>query len=385
MSPFSVINNRLSQTLHWVLSPILAFGIYLTAINLGKTYESVERFHRESIWSLVHLNTQLQAAGYEMQMYLTDTLTEKELRVRYDLIWSKYLILQSSLAKDDMLKQVSGLKQVIEDSFQEIKAMENAIYAGDSIDVELIPKWIAQLSHAHETIHRYLLHEVLSENGSYSKASRKKVLGSLYFVIGSCLIFFLHIGYLMFILVKERSDSHFQLSHDSLTGLASRKNTMQMLEQYCQRNSPFSLVIIDLNEFKKVNDNHGHLAGDHVLRHLAEVFRNTLALHGLIGRLGGDEFVWIITETDRELIARYYNDLLEALKQPCPYEQNIFMIKLSAGATLTYETCHHPKNMLSEADKAMYKAKQMRSEEIIWFSSPECNTPSSATPFSILL
>ncbi|MEZ5479042.1 MAG: GGDEF domain-containing protein [Thiolinea sp.] len=245
----------------------------------------MENYQRESIWSLVHLNTQLNSTQYDMQLYSLGQLTEKELRVRYELMWSKFPVLLANLEKDDMLNKVNGLEDLIQEAFSNIKAMEPDIYSGESIDKQLLPRWIAEINHTHETIQRYLIHEVTDADGSYSQASWNKLLTALYFVAGTGLIFFTHIGYLLFSLARESSERHFQLSHDSLTGLASRNNTMQVLEEYCQAGQPFTLAIIDLNEFKKVNDNHGHQAGDYVLKHLAE-FRRTLSRHGMVGDWG---------------------------------------------------------------------------------------------------
>ena len=356
------------QILHWVLSPILAFGIYLSVINLSDTYKLVENYQRESIWSLVHLNTQLNSTQYDMQLYSIGSLAEKELRVRYELMWSKFPVILSNLEKDDMLSKVNGLRNLIEQTFTQIQQMEPAIYSGKAINTDLLPQWIAEINHAHGSIQRYLIHEVTDSDGSYSRASWNKLLNALYYVASTSLVFFIHIAYLLLLLIlaKERSDSHFQLSHDSLTGLASRNNTMQVLEEYSKASIPFSLAIIDLNKFKQVNDNYGHQAGDAVLKHLANEFRQTLGKHGLVGRLGGDEFAWIVGVTDKELISRYYGELLEKLKRPCIYDGTHFMISLSTGATACHGDGAHFKTMLSKADEAMYRAKKEQASEVIW-------------------
>ena len=373
------------QLMHWALSPVFAFGIYLSIINLGSTYELIENYQRESIWSLVHLNTQLNSTQYDMQLYGMGSLTEKELRVRYELLWSKFPVIISNLEKDDMLNKVNGLSALIEETFTHIKSMEPEIYSGSAINTDLLPKWVAEINHAHETIQRYLIHEVTDSDGSYSRASWNKLLSALYFVGATSLLFFIHIAYLLLILAKERSESHFQLSHDSLTGLASRKNTMQVLEEYSKANIPFSLAIIDLNKFKDVNDNFGHQAGDAVLKHLADEFRKTLGKHGLVGRLGGDEFAWIVGVTDKELVSRYYNELLVGLEKPCVYDNHKFMISLSTGAVACHGDNIHFKNMLAYADEAMYTAKKDRAIPIVWSTKITGSNRLQSTLNSIML
>ncbi|MGB0849107.1 MAG: diguanylate cyclase domain-containing protein [Thiolinea sp.] len=372
--------NSTWQTLHWALSPVLAFVIYLSLLNLNDTYDQVEHYQRESIWSLVHLNTQLNSAQYDMQLYSHGKLSEKELRIRYELIWSKFPVLLSNLKKDDMLKQVKGLRELIENTFAQIRAMEAEIYSGDGVNIELLPVWIAEINHAHESIQRHLLHEVTDSKGSYNQAVWEKLLKAIYYVAGSSIIFIAHIGYLLMTLARERAASNFQLSYDALTGLASRNNTMQSLHKRCEANKPFTLAIIDLDKFKQVNDNHGHLAGDHVLKHLSAAFKKTLSKHGMVGRLGGDEFAWLVDITDQKLLARYYVELIKELEAPCTYEQTKFNIQLSTGASINHGDHLHPKTMLTQADRAMYQAKEMNgSDEIIWYEIQTDNHQNSPT------
>ncbi|HPE59862.1 MAG TPA: GGDEF domain-containing protein [Thiolinea sp.] len=356
-----------AHTLHWVLSPIFAFAIYLAVLNLGSTYFRLENYQREAIWSLVHLNTQLQSTQHDIQLYGLGELAVKSLRTRYELLWSKFDITLNNIEQDNMLGEISGLHQAIDASFDEFKAMESRIYSGETIAPEVLDKWIASLSHSHEIINRFLLHEVADADGSYSKSSWHTLLKSLYLVAAASLLFFVHIGYLLLTLMRERSDNLFQLSHDSLTGLANRNHAMSMLDEFCREHMFFTLAIIDLNEFKQVNDVHGHPAGDQILMHLSNEFRETLSHYGLVGRLGGDEFIWLVNTTDRELVARYFQKLLERLSQPYLLNEHQLYLRLSAGAT----TCHgdnpNPKSLMAQADAAMYSAKKARSPDISWY------------------
>ncbi|WP_020559909.1 GGDEF domain-containing protein [Thiofilum flexile] len=368
--------------MHWVLSPVLAFAIYLAILNLSTTYFRLENYQREAVWSLVHLNTQLQSTQQDIQLYEMNALDIKALRIRYELLWSKFAVIQNNIEQDSMLRNITELQTALNESFNNFKAMERAVYSGEVIPPSLLDKWIAELSHAHEIINRYLIHEIADADGSYSRASWYTLLDSLYLVAAASLAFFVHIGYVLLSLVRERSDNLFKLNHDALTSLANRSHSMTILDQSCRENMFFTLVIIDLNEFKKVNDTHGHPAGDQILIHLSNTFRKTINRHGLVGRLGGDEFVWIINTTDQEVVKHHFQELLEQLAQAYIINGYDFYLKLSAGASICHGNNPDPKSLMAQADSAMYQAKKSGSTEIAWYKANE--TPAKNTYLNML-
>ncbi len=370
------------QSMHWVLSPVLAFAIYLAILNLSTTYFRLENYQREAVWSLVHLNTQLQSTQQDIQLYEMNALDIKALRIRYELLWSKFAVIQNNIEQDSMLRNITELQTALNESFNNFKAMERAVYSGEVIPPSLLDKWIAELSHAHEIINRYLIHEIADADGSYSRASWYTLLDSLYLVAAASLAFFVHIGYVLLSLVRERSDNLFKLNHDALTSLANRSHSMTILDQSCRENMFFTLVIIDLNEFKKVNDTHGHPAGDQILIHLSNTFRKTINRHGLVGRLGGDEFVWIINTTDQEVVKHHFQELLEQLAQAYIINGYDFYLKLSAGASICHGNNPDPKSLMAQADSAMYQAKKSGSTEIAWYKANE--TPAKNTYLNML-
>ena len=76
-----------------------------------------------------------------------------------------------------------------------------------------------------------------------------------------------------------------------------------------------ALIILDLDDFKQVNDQFGHLTGDELLKSLAEILRSTFRSHDLIGRLGGDEFLVFVKDvTDKEILDRRMTQLFERLR-----------------------------------------------------------------------
>jgi diguanylate cyclase (GGDEF)-like protein len=79
--------------------------------------------------------------------------------------------------------------------------------------------------------------------------------------------------------------------HDSLTGLIARPFMLRFVQSLIQDRKPFTLMIVDLDNFKNINDNYGHRAGDEMLAAVAEELRRVIGKDGIVGRYGGDEFL----------------------------------------------------------------------------------------------
>ena len=105
-------------------------------------------------------------------------------------------------------------------------------------------------------------------------------------------------------------------SHDPLTGILNRRSSTEAIERYMRlserHGQPLSLAVLDIDHFKQINDNHGHLLGDAVLLRLAELMTETFRSEDVLSRWGGDEFMIAMYGTSRDDGARRVGDLLEA-------------------------------------------------------------------------
>lgn len=156
---------------------------------------------------------------------------------------------------------------------------------------------------------------------------------------------------------------HFQATHDTLTGLINRWQFGQRLEQAiaeaARSGQAFALLLLDLDDFKAVNDGYGHAAGDQVLREVARRLRSVLRADDALARLGGDEFTVLLPRIagaqDAEQVAA---NLLEALCQP--YQMHGFELDSGAslGIALYPGDAQDAATLLRYADMAMYHAKE---------------------------
>jgi diguanylate cyclase (GGDEF)-like protein len=156
---------------------------------------------------------------------------------------------------------------------------------------------------------------------------------------------------------------------DALTGLANRRHLLERLELEFDRahryRRPLSLIYLDLDGFKAINDQFGHLLGDEILRGAAIAMRAVLRSVDLISRIGGDEFSVLLPETNLEGARRVTNKLRKALTA---YSQSldpiIPTISFCAGVGQLRRDDETIDDILARADNALYKAKDAGNGQI---------------------
>ncbi|WP_051445443.1 diguanylate cyclase domain-containing protein [Desulfocurvus vexinensis] len=152
-------------------------------------------------------------------------------------------------------------------------------------------------------------------------------------------------------------------TQDPLTGVANRhtfeRTLRRMLAQAARGGPGLALLFIDLDDFKAVNDTHGHLAGDHVLRAVAARVQGRLREVDLLARMGGDEFALLLHNvSDAQAADAVARDILRALAEPVEFEGRRLTVGASVGGCLASSPADTVDDLLQRADKAMYRAKQ---------------------------
>lgn len=149
---------------------------------------------------------------------------------------------------------------------------------------------------------------------------------------------------------------------DSLTGLSNRRHAMMQLEtlwaECRQRDTPLAALMIDADNFKAVNDNHGHDAGDTVLIELARTLKHSVRTDDLVFRLGGDEFLVLCPATDREgalTVAEQLGRHVADLRVPVGNET--WAGSISIGVASRMPRTRSFEALIKEADDAVYQAK----------------------------
>jgi diguanylate cyclase (GGDEF)-like protein len=171
--------------------------------------------------------------------------------------------------------------------------------------------------------------------------------------------FLLHSFYLNKILIFNQK-LQLQSSIDSLTGVYNTNFFIELfsreIEKSRRTNKPITIAYIDLDNFKQVNDTYGHLAGDNLLKKVAQIIKNTIRPFDIFARIGGDEFVLVLPETDfnnsEVVIERIRKNLEEEMLK------NNYAITLSIGVITYTKFINTIEEMIQRADTLMYEVKQ---------------------------
>ncbi|AHY47118.1 GGDEF: diguanylate cyclase (GGDEF) domain [Rubrobacter radiotolerans] len=161
----------------------------------------------------------------------------------------------------------------------------------------------------------------------------------------------------------ERELEH-RAFHDPLTGLANRALCMDRIEHALERarrrNAPVTLLFMDLDDFKVVNDSLGHTTGDELLVEVASRLRACVRPGDTLARLGGDEFVVLLEETDLDGAVRVTERISDALGAPFYLGEARYQrfVNVSVGITVARPSGQRAGDLLREADLAMYRAKE---------------------------
>jgi diguanylate cyclase (GGDEF)-like protein len=170
-------------------------------------------------------------------------------------------------------------------------------------------------------------------------------------------------------------DRQTELEHltrrDGLTGLFNRHTFVDLTEQELARarrhGGATAMLLLDQDYFKRINDTHGHPAGDAVLRHVAALLANTVRSTDLVGRLGGDEFIVLLPDTSSaaaHLLAEKLRQRIAA--DPAVWQELTIPGSVSVG--LSVVTADQPasfESLYSDADTALYEAKKLGRNRVV--------------------
>lgn len=166
-------------------------------------------------------------------------------------------------------------------------------------------------------------------------------------------------------LVKEREQAAFLAHHDALTGLTNRRGIDEALPKAmarARRNQlNMAVVMLDLDDFKPINDRFGHATGDALLQTLAQRIKSTLRETDMAARLGGDEFLLLIESIEQKKhLKKTLERINHALSQPVDLPEGPARVRASMGAALFPQDDCEPEQLIRNADAALYLCKNKK-------------------------
>ncbi len=213
------------------------------------------------------------------------------------------------------------------------------------------------------------------------------LLGGDLFTLGLSLLGFFYIGLMLLVALRIHANTtealmlrqrnaelirelERQVARDALTGVANRRRFMDVGKAELQRavryRHPLALLMLDIDHFKPINDTHGHLAGDEVLKAVAAACGEVVRTGDLLARLGGEEFAVILPETDLAHALRAAERLRETVaKLRCELQDGVVSPTISIGVAMLAGPGETLSSLLRRADHAMYAAKAQGRNRVV--------------------
>jgi diguanylate cyclase len=160
-----------------------------------------------------------------------------------------------------------------------------------------------------------------------------------------------------------------QVREDQLTGSLNRRGLDEVLARELERarrqRAPLCVAMLDLDNFKQLNDRYGHCIGDDVLVHLVSVLKQSLRSIDIVARFGGEEFLIVLPDTSLAAASLVLNRLQQTLvAQVWHRQQRQLTVTLSIGLA-SHDASEDQRNLISRADAALYQAKQGGKNRIV--------------------
>jgi diguanylate cyclase (GGDEF)-like protein len=171
------------------------------------------------------------------------------------------------------------------------------------------------------------------------------------------------IGMILVMLEEQVSNNEWLALHDELTGLPNRRlfaaRLTNAIDYAERRNTNLAVVVVDVNDFKTINDSMGHLAGDQVLREVSASLRKNIRASDTVARLGGDEFIIVATDMSSEgAVERFVKSLQNAIERPIMVNDQAMVVSASLGFSIYPRDAKDATKLLRVADQRMYALKR---------------------------
>lgn len=163
--------------------------------------------------------------------------------------------------------------------------------------------------------------------------------------------------------LKEKADVLAVAANtDALTGLSNRRHVLEVLDDAVMsgrtEHQSLALLLLDVDRFKRINDDHGHGVGDRVLRRVAHLMRALVPPEGVLGRYGGEEFLLVLPGHDLETARQIAERTRRAVEDSNVADEPRVTLSIGVAARLSSSTDIHAASLIDDADRALYRAKE---------------------------
>lgn len=366
------LQNAMIAAIAILISTVLSIvlGLFLTR-NLRKLEEGAQELREDNLSHRIQINSKDEIGDVSRSF----NLMAQHLEDTQHSLQQKHLALQKETRRMETL--LNNINAVVFEVKPDQRLFTYVSQEAENLLGYSSEEWLEEnfwFNHVHPEDNSWLEHAIrqqMADKGDYSMDFRMLHRSGDYLWVRSIHNIELENdnlvarGLLIDINEQKKTEERiiYLADHDALTGLYNRRRFQEELDHqiaYAQRfNQSGTLLFLDLDQFKYINDTLGHQAGDECLLAVTRSLTNTLRNIDIMGRLGGDEFGIILPHTelaDAETVAGH---LLERLEQKSPFQSELNThISASIGITTFPEHGTTPSELLAKADAAMYAAKR---------------------------
>lgn len=360
---------------------IFAVSSGLSFFRHAETSKMLEVTLKTGAWAASELEKDLLKLVHSLELFQFGQSTPEELELRYELFWSRLNVLKTGDETSE-IRQLEGAAELLINLERTLRVKEQSISKIVDGDSQAAAELIQELKQLVIPVRQL---SVFSFNGK-DRILKLQLAKKLQYEFGVSLIGLLVSGLLLVIMLLQQSArNREQALHDSLTGLPNRKffkEQLKLFEARCARTEgKLAVHIIDLNDFKNINDTLGHTAGDKLLVEIANRLRSCVRQHDVVARIGGDEFA-VIQEGpleglqerahDIDIFGKLASRICEQIAKPLVVENNQVYPSTSIGISVYPNDTVLVDQLMINADIAMYRAKKEKGLGYRFFE-PEMN------------
>lgn len=300
----------------------------------------------QGLTSLIHRMALFDFDEYEqndLRSYMHHQDEIGEISVALDSLQTNFLELKSSM--DSMVSQIRNI-HVGDTAVGRIKISDENPFIGivDSVNVLL-----DKVSDSMETIQ--MNSRELSDTNERLTASEEELTSQLEEIN------------------QQKDRIHFLAEHDPLTNLPNRRNFHLMLEKALSDGRRGAVILLDMDNFKSVNDTLGHIFGDHILCRIGERLSAAMVSNTFVSRFGGDEFLVLFqVEENSMLLEVFVQSLFQAFTAPVSVDGIDIRVEFSMGIAMFPDDSYQIEQLLMYADMALYQVKKTGKQGFTFFT-----------------
>ncbi|MFH0274231.1 GGDEF domain-containing protein [Vibrio jasicida] len=322
---------------------------------LTKTYSDQQN---QATWFLFHLSKELSELVGEARRLNESVMNIDSAELQYELAWSRFDLLINNKEADSFLsrEEVRVYFLSLFDQFQQLEPILVEAKTGSSVAASQFYRETQNLYM--QMIDYVTLHfRVASPLYKHQQEKAYNLLQAQYVLLG---IFVLTVALLTYFYKRESKFHKKMALSDPLTKLANRSALFIDLHRKEETTSPFSLMLLDLNGFKDINDTLGHQAGDIALIEIATRLSQMALDDFAVYRMGGDEFAVIVDSIDQTKIDEVTHHINVVFEKPILSSEQANGLSTSLGVASYPQDADNIDFLINLADKRMYKMKFQR-------------------------